>query len=500
MIDPEKRKAIYCLHEQGMFIKQIERYLHVDRNTVRKIIALAGEMPNTPRCDKIELDSEMLSRLYSECNGYIERMHEKLVSEHNVKIGYSTLTGRIRELGLGKAKNQRCDQVPDKPGAEMQHDTTVYKVKLGDKTVKVVCSLVYLRYSKMRYVKFYRHFNRFHMKCFLHAALMFWGHSAPVCIIDNTNLARLRGSGRNATMIPEMEEFSGHYAFEFICHEIRHANRKAGNERSFYTVETNFLPGRKFENLQDLNQQALAWATVIMTNRPQSKTGLIPAKAFEYEQGHLNKLPPYVPAPYLEHQRGIDQYGYIAFNGNYYWIPGLKRFDVQVLQYSDCLKIYHQRQMLIEYPLPADGVRNQKFSPPGQPQPRHQPANRKDPTDYEEKKLHSIDKDVDVWLDFTFAKLAGKQKHRLVRQLYDLHQKMSLELFIKTIRRAAKYRITDIHTIENIALLLLQEAGYRMPQVHVDEEFVNRDAFIEGRYTDAADLSVYNHFGENDNE
>ena len=80
-----------------------------------------------------------------------------------------------------------------------------------------------------------------------------------------------------------MAAFAECYGFVFVCHEIKHANRKAGEERSFWTVETNFLPGRRFESLEDLNRQALEWATVRMKHRPASKTGLIPAKAFEHE-------------------------------------------------------------------------------------------------------------------------------------------------------------------------------------------------------------------------
>jgi transposase len=499
MIDPEKRNAIYFLYTQGMGIKEISRKLQVDRDTVHTIIELKGEMPDSTRSDKIELDDQLLIRLYAECNGYIERMHEKLTEDHDVKIGYSTLTRMIRELGLGRTEDRRCDQKPDQPGAEMQHDTTVYTLPLGGKLVRVVCSLIYLRYSKMRYLKFYRRFNRFQMKCFLDEALRFWGFSAPICIIDNTNLARLRGVGKHAVMILEMEQFAKSYSFEFVCHEKGHSNRKAGNERSFYTVETNFLPGRKFASLTDLNQQALEWATVKMSNRPQSKSGLIPAIAFEYEQAYLTKLPSFLPRPYIEHYRTIDQYGYISFDGNYYWAPGVKRFEVQVLQYADRIKIYHQRQMLIEYQLPVEGVKNRKFSPPGQPQPVYQPSQRKKPTDYEEKKLRSIAEDVDEWFKFAFANMDGKQKHRLIRQLYDLHRKMSAELFIKTIQRALAYRIADIHTIERIAVLMMKEACYSMPQAHIDEELTKRPSFIEGRFTDDADFSVYRRFEEDNN-
>ena len=134
---------------------------------------------------------------------------------------------------------------PDEPGVEMQHDTSDYQVKLSGQRTKVIASLLYLRYSKCRYLKFYRVFNRFAMKCFLHEALMYWEHAPSKCIIDNTNLARLRGSGSRAVIVPEMAAFSKQYGFEFICHEIGHSNRKAGNERSFWSVETSFLPGAR---------------------------------------------------------------------------------------------------------------------------------------------------------------------------------------------------------------------------------------------------------------
>ena len=133
-----------------------------------------------------------------------QRIHEKLVEEEQIQVSYSTLTRILRGMDWGPPRATRCDHVPDEPGAEMQHDTTVYRVKLADQPARLIASLLYLRYSKCRYLKFYHLFNRFRMKCFLHEALMHWGYAAPRCIIDNTNLARLRGCGRQAVIVPEM--------------------------------------------------------------------------------------------------------------------------------------------------------------------------------------------------------------------------------------------------------------------------------------------------------
>jgi transposase len=490
MIDPEKRKAIYLLHKEGMEIRDISRRLKVSRNTVRAIIDQQGEIPVTTRKDKIEPDPALLHRLYAECDGWVQRIHEKLTEEEGINVGYSTLTGIIRELGLGQSRNERSDQVPDVPGAEMQHDTSPYTLKFRDRRVNVVGSMLYYRYCKLRYLKFYRSFDRFKMKCFFHKGLTFWEYSADDCIIDNTNLARLRGTGKNAVIVPEMEQFAKQYGFKFVCHEKGHANRKAGNERSFRTVETNFFPGRTFENLEDLNQQAFDWATNRMASRPVSKTGLIPVQAFEYEKAYLNKLPPYITPPYLFLERGTDQYGYASVDGNFYWVPGTKRFDVKVLQFTDHLQIYHKRKLLGQYELPPDGVKNEKFSPKGYPPPPNQPKNRKKPTAQEEKKLRAAAEEVNAYLDLALNPM-GREKHRFIRGLYGLYQKIALPLFIKTISRALKYRITDMETIERIAILLMRDGNYDMPSGQIDQDYKQREAYLEGRFSDDVDLSIY---------
>ena len=499
MISQDKRAAIYRLHTEGMGVRKIARSLRVNRGTVSDIIKQKGVMPESRRKDKIELDPELVAKLYKDCDGWVQRMHEILTEEKGIQIGYSTLTSKIRELELGTAKNQRTGQVPDRAGEEMQQDTSPYRVKLGNKSVLVQASLLYYRYSKVRYLKFYRSFNRFKMKCFFHEALTFWNYAAGICIIDNTNLARLHGTGKNAVIVGEMEQFAKQYGFAFVCHEIRHSNRKAGNERGFFTIVTNFFAGRKFENMENLNRQAFLWATDRSANRPTGKTRLIPAVAFEYEKPYLNKLPVYVEPPYLVHQRRTDQYGYASFDGNFYWIPGTKRYDVKVLQYSDHLRIYHRRELLGEYQMPPEGVKNEKINPQGQSKPKHQPKYRKKPTAQEERTLRATSEEVNAYLNFAIKK-GGRQKHRFIRELYGLHKKLAPSLFIRTVKRALKYRITDTKTIERIALLLMKEGNYDVPSVEIDQRFRDRESYLDGRFAGDVDLSVYDKMMDDDDE
>ncbi len=490
MIDPDVRNAIYQLHRAGCPLREISRKFQISRHTARRIIKQQGATPQATRKDKIQIDRELLERLYRECDGWVQRMHEKLVEEEGMSIGYATLTRLLREQGIGGGATTRCDHVPDEPGAEMQHDTTVYQVKLGGQPARVIASLLYLRYSKRRYLRFYQRFNRFAMKCFLHEALVFWGYAPRQCVIDNTNLARLRGTGKNAVIVPEMALFAEQYGFEFVCHERMHSNRKAGEERSFWTVETNFLPGRVFGSLDDLNSQGFQWATDRNYHRPAAKTGLIPAKVFELERPRLRELPPQLPAPHESHQRATDQYGYVAFQGNYYWVPGSRRGEMKVLAYADRLRLFERREFVIEYPLPAEGIKNERFAPTGQPAPKRQPNNRKRSSELEEQRLRALGLEFASYLDYAL-RTPGLQRHRFLRGLWSLNRRLTEKVFALTIERALRYRIVELGTLENIAWYCLSLGEEQLPDVEVDESFRERPAYLEGSLTDEPDLSIY---------
>jgi len=112
----------------------------------------------------------------------------------------------------------------------------------------------------------------------------------------------------------------------------------------------------------------------------------------------------------------------------------------------------------------------------------------------EEKKLRSLCPEVNQYLDFAFnpCQKVG-QKHRFIRQLYGLYQKLAPPLFLKTIQRALTYRITNVESLEQMAVQLLKEGNYanEMTPAPVDEDYINREAYIEGCTSDEPDLCEY---------
>jgi hypothetical protein len=501
MIADNLRDTVRTLHEAGKGKKEIARYLGIDVKTVRSIISSGTNRPGE-RSDRTRIDEQLLRDLYASCNGYVERMHEILVEDHHISIGYSTLTRLVRKLGLSGNSSERFYHHPDVPGEEMQHDTSLYHVVIGGKKTTVIASGLYLRYCKMRYVKFSLRFTRFVMKCFFHAALAFFGYTARICIIDNTNLAVLYGSGENACFHPEMIAFARQYGFTWKAHRIGHANRKAGEERSFFTLTTNFFPGRTFKSLDDLNEQVFTWATERFAHRPLSRSRLIPAELFESEKPYLVKLPGFIQPPYQEHVRKLDENGYIEFGGNFFWIPEKDKTgnrtgnDVNVVEYEKRIDVYWNHETLISYDLPSDNVRNKEFYPgPHRPTPL-EPANKKKGCDVEEQRLKEMGDVCSAYVDFIESpECRIRQKPRLIRDVYRLSKKLDPSLFEECISRALTYKIDTIESVSRIASRVLSHPdGNPVPDTEPSvpsDDFSRRPSYVQGEFSFEADPAMY---------
>jgi transposase len=500
MIDVEKRKAAWCLHKQGVSKKSIARQLSIDPKTVRTIIEHQGEVSHAHRPERIEVDAKLLEDTFRRCDGWIQRTYEILTEEHAVKIGYSTLCRKLADMGLSETseRNQRFEEGEFyvKPGIEMQHDTSPYLIKIGGKPTRVVASGLYLRYSKMRYVKFYLSFDRFNMKCFFYEALKFWGLSASQCVIDNTNLAVLRGTGENAVMVPEMIEFAKAFGFIWKAHRIGHSNRKGGKERNFWTMETNFFPGREFKSWADLNQQVLEWSTDRYAKRPQSGTKLIPLDLFETEKSYLKRLPDFVQAPYRVHARGTDKYGYVAMHGNYYWIPGIKRESLKVIEFETELKIYRGHNLLIEIEKLSADRTNEKVRPEGFPFPKEEPEKRKPDVREEESRIRAMGRIPSTYLDWLNTPEGQvRYRYQFIKSLYQFSKRLTPSLLNAVLTRALEYQIHDMITLERMAGQIMTWMVHPQDEEPWERElpaqdYQNRPAYREGCFADEPQIEA----------
>jgi len=70
MIVPDMRNAIYQMHLAGMSQRQISRQFGISRHTVGQIIRQQGVQVPKVRSNKIRVETELLQRLYGECDGW----------------------------------------------------------------------------------------------------------------------------------------------------------------------------------------------------------------------------------------------------------------------------------------------------------------------------------------------------------------------------------------------------------------------------------------------
>lgn len=447
-------------------------------------------MPDVRRKDKIEPDRQLISRIHKDCRGFARRTHEVLTQEYSIEIGYSTLNRLLREMEA--ANNTRDDRGPPlvvEPGQDMQNDTSPHLVTVGKRRSILQCAGLYYRYSKPRYIKYYPSFDKFAMQGFMHEALMFWKYSAKRCVIDNTSVVVLRGTGENAVFHDDMNAFARRFGFEWVAHPLKKPNWKAGKERNFRTVETNFLPGRTFKNMEDLNRQALEWATEKYFRHPDDKTKLVPADQWEIEKPYLTRVGDFIEPPYRVYQRQADNNGFIPVYANYYWIPKVKQEAVKVIEYPGRIKAYRNRELLIEYPLKPCDVKYERVAPDSYDVEK-KPRNLHLTSEAEEVKLRANHGEgMARYIEFVRSKEgAVRNRNQFVRNLYGISLRVAPGVFSQAIERALAYKVNNCEVIERIAAQLMRADIREWPEVASPAGFEERAAYQEGRISDEPDL------------
>ena len=395
---------------------------------------------------------------------------------------------KIRDMGLKENEKKFSNPVEDVPGAENQHDLSPYTVKVGGTLMKLQASLLHYRYSKMNYLKFYSAFNRFNMKTFFFEALNYIRYVPSKCIIDNTSLVINRGSGRNAVFNKEMVDFAKSFGFHWYAHAIKHSDRKAGVERSFYTITTNFFPGREFNSLEDLNKQARQWCE--SRSKKMNRNKIIPIDRFEYEKDFMTKVTPYISEPYRQHNRVVGQEGYVLLGTNLFWASARRDSDVIVLEYADRIVIYQNRKVVCEHTLPPFGIREKKFKPDGITVP-YRPKKTTVPPHDEEKELRSLSNLVNDYLEFALKAFGPQNRYKFIREVYHLYKNLTPSLFNKTIERAFKYRINSKSTLEKIAIYIMNKDEFVIPELELEFVLSDSSNYSDGLYGHDPDLNLY---------
>jgi transposase len=446
MILSEIRNSVRVLKAQGRSLREISRLLKLSRNTVRRILREQGrEAARSSPCDAQTLAA--LEDAFRRARGNVVRARQLLASDNDLHISYSTLTRWIREAGL-RSPPQRSGEYSFAPGAEMQHDTSPHRVVIADKPITAQCAGLVLAYSRRLFAQYYPRFGRFEAKHFLLEAARFMDGTCPLCVIDNTSVIVVDGTGADAVIAPEMVAFARTLGFRFMAHEVGHADRKGRIERPFFYLETNFLAARTFSSFEDLNRQALVWCREVANQKPKRVLGMSPEAAYVMEKSYLQPLPPVLPPVYEVLERVVDLYGYVSVDTNRYSVPeAFVGQSVSVYKYPADIRICRRGTEIARHPRLID----QRDARHTLPQHHPTPVRVGRGPVLEEKLLAGHHPSLERYAAALKQRAHGRGV-RPLRRLLELKRTYPWGPFLAAIEQALQFGLFDLGRLEKLIL------------------------------------------------
>jgi hypothetical protein len=301
----------------------------------------------------------------------------------------------------------------------------------------------------MRFIQLYPTFNRFICKLFLTEALQYFGGACKVCMIDNTHVVVLKGTGKQMIPVPEMAAFSDRYGFKFVAHEKGDANRSAHVERGFDHVENNFLAGRVFSDFNHANREAIAWCDKVNAQFRKSLNQSA-RELFAKESSSLEPLPLWVPEVYLLYHRIVDTEGYVHADGQIYSVPyQLIGRTVEVRLTKDKVTVFEgprqvaqhervftagKRRVTVAAHRPPRGIPNATLL--GSP---------------EERELLQAPPPLPEYVK-SLKQRGGNRWPLAMRRLKQMHRDYPSKAFFDALQTALHYKLFDLDRLERIIL------------------------------------------------
>jgi transposase len=479
MLDQSTRQAILTLHEKGLGKRAIARALSISRNSVRDVLAdKRATPPPLERTEALEPVRDEILALHASCKGNFVRVHEELIARHGVTLSYPALTAFCRKHGIGYApplpKGSYDEMLT--PGLEMQHDTSPHDVQIGGTVCRLQTAALVLAYSRRLYFQFYPRFTRFECKVFLDEGVAYHGGACERCMIDNTHVVVLHGSGRAMVPVPEMEAFGRRLGFSFIAHAIGDPDRKARVEGPFWYIENNFLAGRTFTDLADANRAAREWCDQRNAKFRRSLSASS-NELYAVERPKMRSLPAWRPEIYQLHQRVVDLEGYVHVDGHAYSVPfRLIGSSTEVRETKDAIRVFiGPREVAVHVKLTTRGRQRSTLA-------AHRPTRGERATPAtplpEERELTAAGEPFAAYAA-GLKQRGGQRWPTVLRRFAQMRRDYPAAQLSAAIRSAAHYGLYDLDRLERMILKQVATDFFVSPLAR-DEPVVGSDDAGDG--------------------
>lgn len=305
-------------------ISELSRETGFDRKTVRHYLS-QDRPPEAPRTRNKPSKLDPYKPYIIERLEKYPRLSRIRFFEEIQKQGYdgkpTILGGYLRQI------RPRIPVLPEiryetPPGEMIQCDWLEYFYSRPDGSEKKVYGFsMVLGYSRMRYVVFSRSQD---IQAFLEGhlrAFEYFGGISKVILYDNLRSVVLKRKfpSTASEFHPAFVDLRDHFGFTSRLCRINRAKTKGKVERSNGYIKDNFLYGREFNSIEELNLQAQEWLDVV-NRKIHGTTHEIPFDRLPQENlRQFTSYPLYICQK--TYPRKVSSDCYISLYGNLYSVP-----------------------------------------------------------------------------------------------------------------------------------------------------------------------------------
>ncbi len=322
MLTMLKQTNILSLHKQGKKKTDIANEEHCHRNTVYNIVKRGKlvEIQTRNKPSRLQTYKERIQE-YRNKNLSAVLMYEKLSEEPDFQESYSTLCRYINKAFPKEIEAFGVQQTL--PGEVVEIDFGEVGVYPGNdgKTHRTFGFAAILHYSKKRYYGLVQDQKLETLCREMTSGFTYFGGVPQKAKVDNMKTAVFKNQHYQLELNQNFLEYATHYGFAIVACTPYSPWQKGGVEGGIKYLQGNFIPGRTFTDLSDMNRQCREW-TVKVNSKVHGTTKKIPSQVFEREEKQtLLPLPQEAFSFFNRCERVVWLNCHINFESNYYSVP-----------------------------------------------------------------------------------------------------------------------------------------------------------------------------------
>jgi transposase len=343
-------------------IRHTARRTGISRNAVRRELRRLS-LPNAPasykRASKLDAYKAKIGYLVGEKHLTAVRVLEE-INALGYQGGYSILKDYIRTI-RPKPFRRPTPPIDHPPGEEGQMDWSPHATIIGGQRQIVHTGSIVLCFSRWLFI---RHFpdETIERVIGLHEEAFEELDAVPhTMTYDNMTTVGRHTGPAEVWINPTFKRFADQYGFKIIILPPGAKERHGKVERPFHYIEHNFLAGREFENMEDINRRADLWRANTANVRIHGTLRERPVDRLIRERPYLKALPRSLSDVFFkEVDRLIHTDFCVAVDTNRYSTdPNLIGQDAKVRLYKDHLEIWVNQQLDCKHTYVQDRFKRQ---------------------------------------------------------------------------------------------------------------------------------------------